>query len=181
MANRDVFRALAAAWLAFVVTVVAPVVARAQDVSSLPKGHVTLVGCFVFMADPTDSDDVKFMLTDARLGPATSVPDPNCTPTGTAPFLKLTDVDDGLDQVRPGQWMEIYGELGRIRDEDDLRKFEVKSFRQVPVTRRVAEVIAIPQTPKVAVETPQPVQHVETPQPIATTGIEPQVEKKLPK
>lgn len=156
MTNRNVCRALAAAWLAFGVTVVAPVVAWAQDVSSLPKGHVTLVGCYVFMADPAESYEVEFMLTDASLGPATSVIDPNCTPSGSAPFLKLRDVHHGLDQVRPGQWMEISGELKSMRDEDDLRTFEVESFSQVPVTNPVALFIPITQTPKAAVETPQP-------------------------
>ena len=74
------------------------------------------------------------MLTDASLGPATSVTDPNCTPSGSAPFLKLRDVHQGLDQVRPSQWMEISGELKSMRDEDDLRTFEVESFSQVPVS-----------------------------------------------
>ena len=163
MANRYVCRALVAAWLAFGMTVVVPVVARAQDVSSLPKGHVTLVGCYVFMADPAEPYEVEFMLTDASLGTATSVADPNCTPSGSASFLKLRDVHGGLDQVRPSQWMEISGELKSMRDEDDLRTFEVESFSQVPVTNPLALFIAITRTPKAAVETPQPEQHVETP------------------
>ena len=163
MTERYVCRALVAAWLAFGVTVIAPVVARAQDVSSLPKGHVTLVGCYVFMADPTESYEVEFMLTDASPGPATSVTDPNCTPSGSAPFLKLRDVHHGLDQVRPSQWMEISGELKSMRDEDDLRTFEVESFSQVPVTNPVALFIPITRTSTAAVETPQPEQHVETP------------------
>ena len=156
MTERYVCRALVAALLAFGVTAVAPVVARAQDVSSLPKGHVTLVGCYVFMADPAEPYEVEFMLTDASLGAATSVTDPNCTPSGSAPFLKLRDVHHGLDQVRPSQWMEISGELKRMRDEDDLRTFEVESFSQVPVANPVALFIPITQTPKAAVETPQP-------------------------
>jgi hypothetical protein len=156
MTERYVCRALIAAWLAFVVTVAAPVVARAQDVSSLPKGHVTLVGCYVFMADPAEPYEVEFMLTDASLGPATGVTDPNCTPSGSAPFLKLRDVHNGLDQVRPSQWMEISGYLKSMRDEDDLRTFEVESFSQVPVTNPVALFTPITQTPTAAVETPQP-------------------------
>ena len=156
MANRYVCRALVAASLAFGMTVVVPVVARAQGVSSLPKGHVTLVGCYVFMADPTEPYEVEFMLTDASLGPATGVTDPNCTPSGSAPFLKLRDVHNGLDQVRPSQWMEISGYLKSMRDEDDLRTFEVESFSQVPVTNPVALFTPITQTPTAAVETPQP-------------------------
>ena len=163
MTERYVCRALIAAWLAFVVTVAAPVVARAQDVSSLPKGHVTLVGCYVFMADPTEPYEVEFMLTDASLGTATSVADPNCTPSGSASFLKLRDVHNGLDQVRPSQWMEISGYLKSMRDEDDLRTFEVESFSQVPVTNPVALFIPTTHTPKAAITTPRPEQHAETP------------------
>lgn len=163
MTNRYVCRALAATWLAFGVTVVAPVVARAQDVSSLPKGHVTLVGCYVFMADPTEPYEVEFMLTDASLAPATSVADPNCTPSGSASFLKLRDVHGGLDQVRPSQWMEISGELKSMRDEDDLRTFEVESFSQVPVANPLALFIPITRTSTAVVGTSQPEQHAETP------------------
>jgi hypothetical protein len=187
MTTRNVCRALAAVWLTCGVTAVAPVVAQAQDVSNLEKGHVTLVGCFIFGADPTDSDDVRFMLADARLGPATSVPDPNCTPTGSQPVLKLSEVyEHGLDSIRTHRWVEINGELGRMRDSDDLRKFEVKSFREVPVTPpRVALFIPIPaETPNEVAETPPPDTHVETPapEPVATAGIEtPGETKKLPK
>jgi LPXTG-motif cell wall-anchored protein len=184
MTDRYVCRALAATWLAFGVTAVAPVVARVQDVSSLPKGHVTLVGCFLRMADPHDPDDEEYVLANAHLGPATSVPNPNCTATGSEPILKLSEVEKhGLDQVSTGRWMEINGELGKMRDADDLRKFEVRSFREVPVTPPpVALFIPIPAAPKAAVETPQPEQHVETPEPVATTGIEtPAESKKLPK
>jgi LPXTG-motif cell wall-anchored protein len=184
MTIRNVCRALAGVWLTCGVAAVAPVVAQAQDVSILPKGHVTLVGCFVFGEDPTDSDDVRFMLADAKLGPATSVPNPNCTPTGSQPNLKLSEVSKhGLDSVRPGRWVEINGELGKMRDSDDLRKFEVKSFREVPVTPpRVAIIIPVP-APPAAVETPQPEPTAETPgEPVATAGIETPGEiKKLPK
>jgi len=186
MTNRFMCRALRVAWLTCGVAAFAAVAARAQDISSLPKGHVTLVGCLVFGADPTDSDDVRFMLADAKLGPATSVPNPNCTPSGSQPYLKLSEVyEHGLDSIRPGRWVEINGELGRRRDSDDLRKFEVKSFREVPVTPpRVALFIPIPETPNEVAETPPPDAHVETPapEPVATAGIEtPGETKKLPK
>jgi hypothetical protein len=185
MTNRYVCRALAAAWLAFGVTAVAPVVARAQSVSTLPKGHVTLVGCFLRMADPNDPDDERYVLANAKLGPATSVPNPNCTAMGSEPILRLSEVHEhNLDQVSTGRWMEINGELGKMRDADDLRKFEVKSFRAVPVTPPpVVLFVPIPEAPKAAVETPQPEQHVETPEPVATAGIETPTEKpkKLPK
>ena len=75
MTNRYVRRRLAAASLTCGVLLVAPALARAQDVSTLPKGHVTLVGCFVTMADPKDPDDGLYVLANAKLGPATSVPE----------------------------------------------------------------------------------------------------------
>src|SRR5262245_49960804 len=143
MANRFMCRALTVALLTCGAAAFAAG-ARAQDASSLPKGHVTLVGCYVLMTDPTDPDDARYMLANARLGPATSVSDPNCTATGSDPLLKLSEVHKhGLDLVSPGRWMEISGELGKMRDADDLRKFEVKSFREVPVTPSVAIMIPI--------------------------------------
>ena len=189
MTNRNVCRALAAAWLTFGVTAVAPAVAQAQDVSSLPKGHVTLWGCFVRMIDPNDTDDERYMLANPTLGQATTVDNQNCTASPSDPILRLTDVDDSglIPSVSLGRWVEISGELGRMRDSDDLRKFEVGYFREVPLTPpTVAILIPIPvpraETPKVAEETPQPEPegHVETPtSPVATSGIEPV--KKLPK
>jgi len=185
MTNRKVCRALAAGLLTCGLTGVVAVVARAQDVSNMPKGHVTLVGCFTRMADPDDQDDERYVLANATLGPATSVPNPNCSPSGRGAVLRLSDVHDrGLDMVTLGRWVEIYGELGKIKDADDLRKFEVKSFREVPVTPPppppVAMIVPIPETPKE--ETPHPeVGQTETP--VATAGIEtPAPEpKKLPK
>jgi hypothetical protein len=183
MRIRNVTRALTAAWL-FGVVVLGPAAVRAQDVSTMEKGHVTLVGCFVRMQDPTDTDDMRFMLADAKAGPATTVPDPNCTATGGS-FLRLTHVDKhNLNAVPSGRWVEIYGELGKIRDADDLRKFEVDSFREVPVERRVAVYIPIPAPPVAAVETPapEPEAKVETPQPepVATSGTDYKIVKKLP-
>jgi len=187
MTNRKVGRALAAGLLTCGLTGVVAVVARAQDVANMPKGHVTLVGCFTRMADPDDQDDDRFVLANATLGPATSVPNPNCSPSERGAVLRLSDVHDhGLDMVTLGRWVEIYGELGKIRDGDDLRKLEVKSFREVPVTPPpVVMVIPVPEAPKAAVETPhqEPEARVETPEPVATAGIEtPAPEpKKLPK
>jgi hypothetical protein len=143
--------------------------------------NVTLVGCFIRITD-SDGDRVKhYVLANAMPGPATTVADQNCADQGSAQLIRLTDVDDvGLDQIASGRWVETTGELGKPRDADDMRKFEVKSFREVPQTPRVAVFMPIPKAPP-AVETPapEPQARVETPEPIATTGVEPA--KKLPK
>jgi membrane anchored protein len=142
--------------------------------------YVTLVGCFIRTTD-SDGDHATYVLADAAPGPATTVADQNCAASGTGQLLKLKDADDvGLTQLASGRWIEIYGELGRPRDADDMRKFELKSFREVPQTPRVA--ILIPRAPAPVVETP-PAQEqavTESPKPMATTGETP-MEKKLPK
>jgi LPXTG-motif cell wall-anchored protein len=72
-----------------------------------------------------------------------------------------------------------------LDDADDPRKFEVKSFREVPLTPPAPSIaILIPPAPapQAAVETP-PAQKqavTESPKPMATTGETP-YEKKLPK
>jgi LPXTG-motif cell wall-anchored protein len=145
--------------------------------------NVTLVGCFIRVTD-SDGDHLKrYVLANAMPGPATTVADQNCSDQGSAQLIRLRHVDDvGLDQLASGRWIETSGELGKPKDADDMRKFEVKSFRQVPQTPRVA-VLMIPAAPAPppAVETPapEPQARVETPEPIATTGVE--TPKKLPK
>jgi hypothetical protein len=142
--------------------------------------NVTLVGCFIRVTD-SDGDHLKrYVLANATPGPATTVADQNCADQGSAQLIRLTDVDDvGLDQIASGRWVEISGELGKPRDADDMRKFELKSFREVPQTPRVA-IMMIPAPPTVAYETPAPEPVVETPapEPVATAGTE--TPKKLP-
>jgi hypothetical protein len=141
--------------------------------------NVTLVGCFIRIVD-SDGDRVKhYVLANATPGPATTVADQNCADQGSAQLIRLTDVDDvGLDQIASGRWVEISGELGKPRDADDMRKFELKSFREVPQTPRVA--VMIPAPPIAKYETPAPEPRVETPapEPVATAGTE--TPKKLP-
>ena len=142
--------------------------------------NVTLVGCFIRVTD-SDGDHLKrYVLANATPGPATTVADQNCADQGSAQLIRLRDVDDvGLDQIASGRWVEVSGELGKPRDADDMRKFELKSFREVPQTPRVA-VMMIPAPPPVAYETPAPEPKVETPapEPVATAGTE--TPKKLP-
>src|SRR5215475_4134087 len=155
-----------------------------KEVSGLPKGHITIVGCFYRDVDG-DGDHAHYMLADAKMGPATTVADQNCTPSGAGQLIRLKDADDvGLTQVASNRWVELYGEMGGAKDLDDPRKFEVKSFREVPLTPpapRITLIIPAPQ-PRAAVETP-PAQEqavTESPKPMATTGETP-YEKKLPK
>src|SRR5262245_8930662 len=151
--------------------------------NGLPKGHVTLVGCFIRTTD-SDGDSVRFVLSDAVMGPATTVADQNCAASGTGQLIRLKHVDDvGLDRLASGRWIETFGELGSPKDADDMRKFEVKSFREVPLTPqpRIA-ILMVPQPAAPAVETP-PAQEqavTESPKPIATAGETP-MEPKLPK
>jgi len=150
--------------------------------------NVILVGCFIRVTD-SDGDHLKrYILANATQGPATTVADQNCADQGGAQLIRLRHVDDvGLDQIASGRWIEASGELGKPRDADDMRKFEVKTFREVPQTPRVAVMMipapAAPPPPPPAVETPAPEPQasapVETPQPIGTSGIE--TPKELPK
>jgi LPXTG-motif cell wall-anchored protein len=147
--------------------------------------HVTLVGCFLRTTNKDhDADNVRYILANVTRGPATTVADQNCTNNGTGQLLKLKHVDDvGLNKLASGRWVELYGELGRPRDADDERGFEVDSFREVPLTPpRAALVIPVPAPPAPAVETPAPQEQAvtESPKPEATTGETPVV-KKLPK
>jgi len=155
-----------------------------KQVSGLPKGHITIVGCFYRDVD-SDGDHAHYMLADAKMGPATAVADQNCTPTGSGQLIRLKDADDvGLTQVASNRWVELYGEMGGAKDLDDPRKFEVKSFREVPLAQRPRIAILIPPAPapQAAVETPPALEQAvtESPKPMATTGETP-YEKKLPK
>ncbi len=141
--------------------------------------NVTLVGCFIRGTDH-DGDHVRYLLGDVTAGPATTVADQNCIATGQVIRIKRAD-DVGLDRMTSGRWIEAYGELEKSGDgdADNMQKFEVKSFREVPLTPRVA-VMMIPAPPAVAYETPAPEPRVETPapEPVATAGTE--TPKKLP-
>jgi hypothetical protein len=154
-------------------------VSHHKDDYGLPKGHITIVGCFIREVD-SDGDHAHYLLADAKMGPATTVNDQNCASTGSGQLIRLKDADDvGLTQVASNRWVELFGEMGGPKDADDQRKFEVKSFREVPLTPRVAVIMPIPEPPKVAYETPAPEPRVETPEPVATTGVETPA-KKLP-
>lgn len=153
--------------------------------TGLPKGHITIVGCFYRDVD-SDGDHARYMLADAVMGPATAVADQNCTPSGGGQLIRLKDADDvGLTQVASNRWVELYGEMGSPKDADDARKFEVKSFREVPLAQRPRIAIIIPPAPpapQAAVETPPALEQAvtESPKPMATTGETP-YERKLPK
>jgi hypothetical protein len=155
-----------------------------KEVYGLPKGHITIVGCFYRDVD-SDGDHAHYMLADAKMGPATAVADQNCTPSGSGQLIRLKDADDvGLTQVASNRWVELYGEMGSPKDADDQRKFEVKSFREVPLEQRPRIAILIPPAPapapQAAVETP-PAQEtrMETPNEVGTAGTT--TPKKLPK
>ena len=199
MTNRYVYSALTVGLLTCGVAAAGPGMARAQEgeghdqkdpyiLKTSPKPthqkqhnekqskYVTLVGCFIRTTD-SDGDHATYVLADSMPGPATTVADQNCASSGTGQLLKLKDADDvGLTSLASGRWIEAYGELGRPRDADDMRKFELKSFREVPQTPRVAIVRPAPAPPKVEAPAPAPEEEaiiVETPAPVATTGVEP--------
>jgi hypothetical protein len=161
------------------VHVTSPKVAKVHE-----SKYATLVGCFIRMVD-SDGDHATYTLADAVPGPATTVADQNCVASGTGQLLKLKNADDvGINQLASGRWVEVYGELGHPKDADDMRKFELKSFREVPLTPqpRIA-ILVVPQpAPQAAVETPPEQEQAvtESPKPIATAGETP-MEKKLPK
>jgi hypothetical protein len=159
------------------VHVTSPKVAKQHE-----SKYATLVGCFIRTTD-SDGDHATYTLADAVPGPATTVADQNCVASGTGQLLKLKHADDvGINQLASGRWVEVYGELGHPRDADDMRKFELKSFREVPLTPQPRIAILMVPQPAPAVETP-PAQEqavTESPKPIATAGETP-MEKKLPK
>ena len=159
------------------VHVTSPKVAKVHE-----SKYATLVGCFIRMTD-SDGDHATYTLADAVPGPATTVADQNCVASGTGQLLKLKHADDvGINQLASGRWVEVYGELGHPKDADDMRKFELKSFREVPLTPQPRVAILMIPRPAPAVETP-PAQEqavTESPKPIATAGETPK-EKKLPK
>jgi hypothetical protein len=151
--------------------------------NGLPKGHYTIVGCFYREVD-SDGDHAHYMIADAKMGPATTVANQTCEPSGSGQLIRLKDADDvGLTQIASNRWVELYGEMGSPKDADDQRKFEVKSFREVPLTPRPRIAILLqpaPPAPQAAVETP-PAQEtkMETPNEVGTAGTT--TPKKLPK
>jgi len=160
-----------------------PVKAPKHEDFGMPKGHITIVGCFYRETD-ADGDHAKYLLADAKMGPATPVANQSCSPTGSAQLIRLREVDDvGLNQVANGRWVELYGEMGGPKDADDQRKFEVKSFKMVPLAPPPSVAIVIPrvvETPREETPHPEPAGVTETPVP--TAGIEtPNEPKKLPK
>jgi hypothetical protein len=146
----------------------------------------TIVGCFYREVD-SDGDHAHYMLADATMGPATTVADQNCAPSGSGQLIRLKDADDvGLNQVASNRWVEVYGKMGSNHDADDPRKFEVKSFREVPLTPpapRVAIIIPPAPQPEARAETPPALETVpETPSEVGTAGTTtPKPMKKLPK
>src|SRR5262245_26339602 len=119
------------------------------------KGPVTIVGCFYRDVD-SDGDHAHYMLSDVTMGPATTVANQNCSPSGNGQLIRLKDADDvGLNQIASNRWVELFGKMGHPKDADDARKFEVKSFREVPLTPAPRVAIIIPPAP-------QPEARVET-------------------
>jgi LPXTG-motif cell wall-anchored protein len=162
----------------------APKVSHHKNDYGMQKGHITIVGCFFRELD-SDGDHAHYLLADAKMGPATTVASQDCVPTSDTQMIRLREVDDaGLNQIPSNRWVEIFGEMGKPKDADDQRRFEVKSFREVPLTPAPRVALFIPvepaPAPAPAVETPAPEPQavIETPEPVATTGVTP---AKLPK
>jgi hypothetical protein len=171
------------------VAAIASVIGRAQDGAALPQegGRATLVGCFVHQA-VTEQHGVlrwskthdKYMLASPRMGPATTVPEAECSASGTEEMLHLDGVHkSGLDQATPGRWIEISGKLNKAPHGTDLREFHVKAFHEVPVAPPAVAAAPAPQ-PYIA---PAPMPRAEAApapappaeKPVATTGT-----KKIP-
>src|SRR5262245_37672742 len=77
-----------------------PVKAPKHEDFGLPKGRITIVGCFYRETD-SDGDHVhRYLLSDAKMGPATPVANQNCSPSGSGQLIRLREVDDaGIEQV----------------------------------------------------------------------------------
>ncbi len=177
MTNRYVYRTLIGGLMTCAVVTVGFVTARAQDVASLPKGHTTVVGCYLHMQN--EHHQTWYVLAHPKVGPATTVPNAACSANSGDEMLRLDQVHGAqLDHATPGVWMELTGKLGEVKSHGRLRKFDVKTFRAVPVeTTRVTVIQAAAPPPQIArAEPPAPAPApaaAPEPAPAATSGIEP--------
>jgi hypothetical protein len=176
MTNRHVRSPLIASALALGLVTLAPALARAQDISTLPQtgGLITLVGCF-WRGEVKGQG--KYVLVKPIVGTIASVNEASCSAGPTDQVIKLQDLSQvHLDHGMVGQWLEITGRLESSHSSDGIREVHVKSFKPVPVVpRRVTATTPAPPpiakfTPVPAPEPiPQPV--VEQRQPVATAGV----------
>jgi hypothetical protein len=183
MAIRHVRCAIMAGLLMCGLAATAAANGRAHPATGLPeKGEVTLVGCF--LREPIHNKD-KYVLAQPTLGPATSVTEAACSSTGMGHLIKLEKVKKHhLEAVNLGQWIEVTGDLRKMRKDENFQDLHVTSFRPVPVVAPpVAHAMPAPEPPR-AMPAPQPAPIAEAPAPapapapVATTGV---VEKKTHK
>ena len=181
MANRHVRCAIMAGLLTINLAGIAAANERAQEATIPEKGEATLVGCF--LRERIHNDD-KYVLTDARVGPATSVTAAACSAGGTGRMIKLEKVKKHhLEVVNVGQWVEVTGDLRKMHKPSDLQDMHVTSFRPVPVIVPVAEALPpAPESPRL-VPTPPTAPQAEAPAPpapVATTGVMTEKPRRLP-
>jgi hypothetical protein len=145
---------------------------RKTSATGLPeKGEATLVGCF--LVEPIHNKD-KYVLTQPTLGSATSVTEATCSSTGAGPVIKLEKMKKHyLDAVNTGQWVEVTGDLRKMRKDADFQDLHLTSIRAVPVV--VPPVAQAPEpAPPRAMPPAAPIAKAPAPAPapVATTGVE---------
>jgi hypothetical protein len=162
---------------------------RSQDISDLPKGPATLVGCLQLQStEEGNTKHEKYLLVQPTMGPATTVPEATCSPTGNEPMLKLEHIRKRhLDVVNVGQWIEVTGKLEKAKHHS-TREFSVSDVRAVPVAPpRIAEARPMPAPPEPPAAAAPPIAAPpvaapapEAPAPVATTGRMPRTASPLP-
>jgi hypothetical protein len=151
--------------------------AQLRDGGLLPAdqaGILTATGCLV----RGGKDGDKYLLANPAKGSVDSVEDSSCAADPNGDFLELQETHDvGLNDSFLNRIIEISGRLEKEEsdDPDNLREFEVRTFRVVPVVppRRAVMPAPVPQSPTIG--EPPPAIGAEPAQPVATTGQEPAV------
>lgn len=175
MTTRHVRSALVASLLTFGMVTVATTTGRAEDVTTLPEGRITMTGCFT-QANVGRRAKEMFVLARPIVGTVASVPEPTCAAGATDVMVRVKDLKQAqLGLAQTGRFVTISGRL-RQSTSQGLRMLRARTFALVPVVvppPRVA-VIMMPAPAAPAVEEPTPAPEVAEaapePAPVATTG-----------
>jgi len=160
---------------------VAPAQSQTRDGSLLPPeqgGVITVAGCLQFGGKNGD----EYVLTNPKLGPIANVAEDTCNAPADERTLDLQYTSQhGINRSLIGHWIEINGRLEKETDRDltNLREFEVRSFRVLPVVPPPPRVAAAPApAPALRLQSEQPpvtppAEPIAPPEerPVATTGV----------
>ena len=181
MTLRYVSSALAAIVLSCGLSTLDLAQAQTRDASLLPPekgGVITVAGCL----QPGEKDG-KYLLANPRLGPIANVAEGTCDARVDDRTLDLQNTSEqGINPSMLGHWVEINGRLEKETDADltNLREFEVRSFRMLPVLpppviapRAEAEPVSVPRPQAERQPVTPPAETITPPEerPVGTTGV----------